>query len=292
MNSIFRSQQYPQHYTDIESLTEADPILGDITDFTDMVSAIHQRQMAIILDLPLYPFVKDFGGSANLSSSEQFVRHKRDEEIAATDLPSRHETMESLLSAQVNPSIDVSSSTVRPRVPSFLEEHVVTKAIRRWSGIGVDGFYLKGLEHYTNEKNFVGALRLWKTILGPNRIIMCSENALLNAPDDVRDVILNRMDLVDVTLNVVNGTRNIRTEVSNTLKGLLFQKAGYPWIHWSTGSVDTPRLASTLRVANASVAIAMMGMMLPGTPSIFYGDEVSKKYTNGLAESIYKEFNK
>ncbi|XP_001604982.1 neutral and basic amino acid transport protein rBAT [Nasonia vitripennis] len=283
LNSIFRSQQYPQHYMDIESLTEADPILGDTADFTKMVSAIHQRNMTLILDLLLFPFVKDFGGSANLSSNDQFVRHKRNEAIAATDLPSRSETMESLLSAPVNPSVDVSSSTVRPTVPSFLEEHPVTKSIRHWSDLGVDGFYLKGLEHYTNEKNFVGALRLWKTILGSKRIMMCSENALLNVPDDVRDVILGRMDLVDVTLDVVNGTKKIMDEVSETLKGLLFQEAGYPWIHWSTGSVDKPRLASTLKVANASVAIAMMGMMLPGTPSIFYGDEI------GMLNSESKE---
>ena len=266
LNSVFPAKEYPKRYMDVLSLTEVDPSLGTLQDFSDMATAIHKKNMTLVLDLPLYPFIKNFNeGNTNHTSNNRLKR----EEKALPDLPSHHETREALMSA---PAQAIQSNV--HIVANPLDDNVVSKIIRFWREHGVDGFYLKGLEYYTNESSFIAALRYWKAILGPNRILMCSEKALQNAPEDAKNAILNRMDLVDVTLGVANGTKDIKDRVSGVLKGLLFQKAGYPWVHWSTGSLDRPRLASTLRVANASVAIAMLGMTLPGTPSIFYGDEV------------------
>jgi glycosidase len=278
LNSIFLAKKYPQQYMNIESLTEVDSNLGTLADFDDLVSAIHKRNMTLILDLPLYPFVKNLGKEfVNNNATEQSNNPKGEEISTLISLSSHHKTLETLLSAPVQGVTnieDFDTSDNEITIESAASDEV-TQAIDYWQKREVDGFYLKGLEHYTNQTNFVSALRLWKSILGPYKILMCSEKALLSAPSDSRNAILNRMDLVDVMLGVANGTRNIKDQVSKIQKGLLFQKAGYPWVHWSTGSVDTPRLASTLQVANASLAVALMGLMLPGTPSVFYGDEVT-----------------
>lgn len=274
LNSIFLSDNYPRDYKNIKSLTEFDPILGTKDDFTNMVSTIHQRNMRIILDLPLYPFVKSL--EADLNSTSTLNRRKREESSTLLNIPSRLETMGNLLKAPAQMNLKLVAPLDNQIDVNYLEDNIVTKAVRFWHLKGIDGLYLKGLEHYTNSSNFIVLLRHWKKILGDDKILMCSETAVNVLEEAPRNAILNIVNLVDVNLyeNVTNGTTSIRDQVSDVFKGWLFQKAGYPWVHWTTGSVDTPRLASTLKVANASVAIAMMGMMLPGTPSIFYGDEV------------------
>lgn len=236
-----------------------------MSHFDNMTSEMHIRGIKIILDLPLYPYVKNL--------KDQFGKHntsEREESITTGPLANYRETRDTLTTA---PS--VYHSHVEPVMAIPLDDHVATIAIRYWLEKGVDGFYLKGLENYVNDTNFMPALRHWKNILGTERILMCSEKALEEALDgEARNVILNRIDLIDVFLDVSNGSKSIKSQVSQRIKGILFKKSGYPWIHWSTGSVDKPRLASSLQAPNASVAIAILGMMLPGTPNIFYGDEV------------------
>lgn len=79
---------------------------------------------------------------------------------------------------------------------------------------------------------------------------------------------------MDVTLRVSNGTDDIQAQIENVVKGILFENPYYPWVLWSTGGIDTKRVASSLPISNSSAAVIMLSMMLPGTPSIFYGDEV------------------
>ncbi|XP_015608416.1 neutral and basic amino acid transport protein rBAT isoform X2 [Cephus cinctus] len=281
LNSIFPATHYPEHFSNITSLMDIEPHLGTMSNFTSLVSEIHRRNMTIMLDIPLHPFVKDFGEetfhSSELNNADKAVRER-----SASILPDVTPTPE--------PSALLQVLTVLSTVPSALEmpkpevlslhnyvtpDHVVTAAIKFWMRKGVDGFYLKGLEHYVKEKNFVELLRHWKTILGPYRILICDMAVLQDAPNDlVKNVILNKIDLVDVTLRVNNGTQDIKYQIGNITSGVLFEKPGNPWVHWSIGSVNTKRIASTLSVGNASIAVALLGLMLPGTPSIFYGDEI------------------
>lgn len=241
--------------------------------------------MSLILDLPLYPIVKKLSDAIavppNINNSDNAMRFKRDaDDVEMTTLRDMATTMsatESLLNVvtsiplQEEPKVE---AVVSKHLKNLLEENAATKAIRFWLRMGVDGFYLKGLEHFVNEVNFVDALKYWKSMLGEGRILMCNVKTLMAASGAAKNAILNRIDLVDVTLGISNGTRDIKKQIEEVTDGVLFHKQGRPWVHWSTGSVDTARVASRLQVNNASVAVAMMEMMLPGTPSIFYGDEV------------------
>lgn len=271
LNSIFPASHYPEYYSDINNMTDVNKELGTLEDFSVLVREIHRRNMSIILDLPLYPFVKR-ASEAKANETERALRERRD--LASNAII--HDVLPTTPSTSVEVIRDVLSSPLQKRQtdPSTRQqEHPVSEAIRIWQEREVDGFYLKGLEHYVDEDTFVSDLRYWRFLLRPGNIFICHVSALDAAASvAVKNSILTKIDLIDVILRLANGTKNIKAQIESITKSVLFDKPAYPWIHWSIGGVDTGRVASTMK--NASVAASLLGMMLPGTPSIFYGDEV------------------
>ncbi|CAK9825349.1 Alpha-amylase 3 [Anthophora retusa] len=286
LNSIFPAAHYPEYYSNIDNLTDLNKELGTLDDFATLIREIHRRNMSLVLDLPLYPFIKTlYDENTSIekpNKTDKAVRERRDvtddvvlqEVVPTTPFMSLQAIREALSS--IPPPLDNSEEQlIISNDVSIVSDNPVTAAIKIWLERGVDGFYLKGLEHYVEEKLFPSSLKHWKYILGSERILICHMDALSAAKSiAARNSILMRMDLVDVTLRVTNGTKEIKRQVEEVTKGLLFEKPGYPWIHWSIGGVDSKRIASTINVKNATMAITLLGMMLPGTPSIFYGDEV------------------
>lgn len=285
LNSIFPASHYPEYYSEISNMTDVNKDLGTIEDFSVLVREIKKRNMSIVLDLPLYPFVKNLSNqSASIAkvNGTEWLRDKRD---AANDrvrepsaLPASVETIRDVL-ASIPPPLkkarrEVSSSSRT----NHQQEDPISKAIKFWQLKGVNGFYLQGLEHYVDEDIFVKSLIYWKSLLYPNNIFICHIKVLKNAISiSAKNSILSRINLLDVTLRLTNSTMDIKTQIEQITKGTLFDKPAYPWIHWSVGGVYTSRVASTINVKNASVAASLLSMMLPGTPSIFYGDEVRIK---------------
>ncbi|XP_033349156.1 maltase A2-like isoform X1 [Bombus vosnesenskii] len=287
LNSIFPAAHYPEYYTNIENLTDLNKELGTLDDFAVLVHETHRRNMSLVLDLPLYPFVKSLYNetvpSEKPNKTDKAVRERRDvtettilQEVTPTTPSMSLQAIREALSS-VPPPLDTPQRDplTSKHVNNVLENGNVTGAIKIWLQRGVDGFYLKGLEHYVDESSFASSLKHWKSIVGSERILICHVDAL-NAAKLVaaKNSILMNMDLVDVTLRVANGTKEIKRQVEHITKGVLFKKPGYPWIHWSIGSVDLKRIASTINVKNATHAMTLLGMMLPGTSSIFYGDEI------------------
>ncbi|KAG5333469.1 MAL2 Maltase, partial [Acromyrmex heyeri] len=276
LNSIFPAPHYPEYYSDISNMTDVNKELGTLGDFSVLVREIHRRNMSIILDLPLYPFVKSLN-EAKANETERTLRERRNlanSAIIHDILPSAPSTVDAIRDALSTPLQEIKRETFPSGHSVRQQEHPVSEAIKIWQQRGVDGFYLKGLEHYVDEDTFVSDLRYWRSLLHPSNIFICHVNALDAATSVARNSILSKIDLIDVTLHLVNGTKNIKAQIESITKGVLFDKPSYPWIHWSVGSVDTSRVASTMTVKNASMAASLLGMMLPGTPSIFYGDEI------------------
>ncbi|XP_071558731.1 alpha-amylase 3 isoform X2 [Temnothorax nylanderi] len=272
LNSIFPASHYPEYYSNISNMTDVNNELGTLEDFAVLVREIHRRNMSLVLDLPLYPFMKR-SSEAKTNQTERALREKRDltsNAIIPDVLPSAPSTsVEGIRDVLSSPLQKVKRQTTRQ------QEHPVSEAVRIWQERGVDGFYLKGLEHYVDEDTFASDLRYWRSLVRPGGIFICHVGALDAATSDaVRNSILSRIDLIDVTLRLTNGTRDIKAQIESITRGVMFDKAAYPWIHWSVGGVDTNRVASTMTVKNASVAASLLGMMLPGTASIFYGDEI------------------
>ncbi|XP_015182868.1 PREDICTED: maltase A2-like isoform X1 [Polistes dominula] len=289
LNSIFPAPHYPEYYSDVSNMTDINVNLGTLKDFEKLVHEIHRRNMSLILDLLLYPYVKTLEGEEmatmiNPNKTDKVIRERRaltkdsileDVVLQSTQPGSIQKVQEtlSMVSSTLEPfeeprALPVSSDLIG-------NDHPISLAIKTWLGRGVDGFYLKGLERYVHENNFPSILSHWKSLLGPRKILICHLDALNAAMhfDSSRNAILTRIDLIDVALRVSNGTEDIKAQVESITKGILFEKASYPWVHWSIGGVDFRRIASSINVKNASMAVSLLALMLPGTPSIFYGDE-------------------
>nr|CAH7722290.1 unnamed protein product [Callosobruchus chinensis] len=240
LNSIFDSLHYPKDFDNVTSLTEIAKGLGDLKDFKNMASHLKSKNISLVLDLPVYPYVKRL--------SNKKVRVLKNE----TDI-GPHEFL---------------------RTPREDDLDAIEDAILHWTTNGVDGFYLKGLEYMTNDPNLAGSLRRWKKILGQDRIIIVNEALLRNCPQSIINIVLNNVDLIDVNLDLSNGATAVSKQIFSLQNGTLFSKPGMPWIHWSIGNVYTRRLANILPYANGTLGATLLQLMLPGTPSIFYGDEI------------------
>ncbi|KMQ89777.1 neutral and basic amino acid transport protein rbat-like isoform x2 protein [Lasius niger] len=285
LNSIFPASHYPEYYSEISNMTDVNRELGTLEDFSVLVREIQKRNMSIVLDLPLYPFVKNLSNQAasiaNVNGTES-LRNRRDAANDRVREPSElHQSTSVEIIHDVLLSIPPPLKKARREIPSssqssnHLQEHPISEAIKIWQLRGVNGFYLQGLEHYVDEDTFVSNLIYWKSLLHPNNIFICHMKALEAATSiAARNSILSRINLLDVTLRLTNSTVDIKAQIEQVTKGTLFDKPAYPWIHWSVGGVDTGRIASIINVKNASVAASLLSMMLPGTPSIFYGDEI------------------
>lgn len=246
LNSIFNSKEYPENYKNITSLIEIAKPLGSIKDFVMLSNALRARNISLLLDLPLYPYVKKLTIS-------------KTQELSETNNTDHKPTAEFL------------------KMKREREEDIISQAIVYWQSHGVDGFYLKGLENYVNDTNFPQSIKYWKRLVGQSRALIINNEVLKAIPKKYMNLLLNNVDLVDIRLEIGEGIDQIRKVIENELNGTLFLKPNYPWIHWSLGDVDSVRLANRLHHGNATLGAMLLQLMLPGTPSIFYGDEFGIK---------------
>ncbi|CAB3223278.1 unnamed protein product [Arctia plantaginis] len=140
-----------------------------------------------------------------------------------------------------------------------------------WKKLGVDGFYLKGLERFVDELDFGRTLQIWKQLIA-NKILIASESALDKAKDDSLNVLLSRIDLIDIHLDLQEGINGLKRHIDKVIGGILWGKPHYPWVHWNIGSVENERISA--KNDNNTLALTALEFVLPGTVSIFYGDEI------------------
>ncbi|XP_044754055.1 maltase 1-like [Coccinella septempunctata] len=241
LNSIFDTPRYPEDYKNVTSLVNIAKPLGNTNDFESMVNHLKSKNLSVVLDLPVYPLVKELA-----FDKRNLVRNQSSEESQIDHLRA---------SNQGDP---------------------IEEALLHWSRLGVRGFYLKALENLADEPNLGFYLRKWRRLIGFDRILIVSEAVLRKAPsEEVRDLVMNNVNLIDIKLEVEKGANEITKRIYNVENSTLFTKAGNPWIHWSVGDEDTKRLANRLPHGNSTLGALLLNLMLPGTPSIFYGDEIS-----------------
>lgn len=244
LNSIFAAKHYPDNFRDVESLMEISKELGNVTDLEYLVAVLHEKNISLILDLPLHPMYQKLQPS----------------------------TMENMSRNSVD---DFHLDEYRRIERSVIDDNIITNVMRYWLSKGVDGFYLKGLENFADDQYLGENIREWKYVLGSDRIMIVNQSLINRVDDELADEILAVVDLVDVHLDITNGTQIIERQVRETFTGKLKPTETSPWIHWSLNGVDNAGRVSSGISPNASLAAILMEIMLPGTPSIFYGDEVS-----------------
>lgn len=254
LNSIFPSTDYPDNYENITSLTEVAHVLGTMEDMHQLSQSLHARNISLILDIPLYPLLKVLGKSDGAN------------------------VVKVLASTQINNSGDEMAITTTAR--PVITENTITQALQHWVNLGIDGFYIKGLEKFSDLDDLTFHLAEWKDIIGPERVLIVSEMIFDKLHGAQRKLAISHVDLVDVHLNVFKGTEFLENRISSILTSDLGPTDTGVWIHWSLGSVERKRLTDSKFSANYTLAATIMQLMLPGTPNIFYGDEVALQAAN------------
>lgn len=249
MNSIFPSAHYPDRFQEVTSLTAIDEVLGKVEDLQKFAAVLHERNISLILDLPIYPF----------------VTHLNPPSLDVDHLPNRTSGSDTPTSEFLRLARSVNGG----------QENDITNVLMFWLAKGgVDGFYIKGLEQFSEDPLLLENIKEWKYTLGGDRALIVSKSFIDKVPEAIVRDVLNQVDLVDVLLDVANGTEAIASTVRDAIDGTLLKGVDHPWVHWSLGGVNERRLSSGMN-SNVTLAATLMQLMLPGTSSIFYGDEIA-----------------
>lgn len=252
LNSIFPATDYPDNYENITSLVEVSHVLGTLDDVRQLSQSLHARNISLILDIPLFPILKVLGKS----DGAEFVKV--------------------LASTTINNTDSEVSITARP----VITKNSITQALQHWIEHGVDGFYVKGLENLEDLEDLAYHLAEWKDIIGGNRVLIVNEKIFEKLNGAQKKLALSHVDLVDVHLNIFNGTIQMENRINSILASDMGPTDSGVWIHWSLAGVDRQRLTSHKQSANYTLAATIMQLMLPGTPNIFYGDEIALQAAN------------
>lgn len=242
LNSIFPSKNYPDHFQNVTTLMEIDDVLGGTKELGIVAESLHARNMSLVLDLPIYPLLKQLNATDDWESDINSTEYSSD------------------------------SRTIRS-VTHLDTQNTVADAIKLWLSYGVDGFYIKGLENFHDDPYLIENLKLWKKLVGTSKVLIISQNLLNKVDEKLSNDIIKYVDLVDVYLDITQGSQHIAAQIKTTLNGVLAPGDG-PYIQWSLGGVSERRIASGL-TPDASLAATLMELILPGSPNIFYGDEIS-----------------
>ncbi|CAD0199918.1 unnamed protein product [Chrysodeixis includens] len=149
---------------------------------------------------------------------------------------------------------------------------ITSAAIAFWSSEKVDGFYLKDLEKFADDSSFGRSLQMWKQMIGNGKILMASESAYEKAKGDALNILLSRIDLIDIHIDLHEGINGLKDRINKVIAGTLWTKPHYPWVHWNIGNIHSERISN--KHVNNTLALIALEFVLPGTVSIFYGDEI------------------
>ncbi|XP_023239079.1 neutral and basic amino acid transport protein rBAT-like [Centruroides sculpturatus] len=282
LSSIFSALDYPLEYEHIIDFINVDPHLGRMEDLNALIDELHARNMYLVLDMNptltsdqhtwaahwlLEPHGEYRYYYINTTESlEELLESEDEEEDQEWTVP--HRTFGGWY------HLNWSHTEVKLEMARVLEF---------WVKKGIDGFYFKHLEdlHVDQPEDIIGSIRQWREILDmwddKRRIMMASIDSFQNLggiETSLVRAILPYFDLIDVYLEVDgNRSHQVMKQVEETTQW------NAPWIHWNVGNVESSRLSSTLD-SKYTLASLVLLMMLPGSVSIFYGDEI------GLRDSV------
>lgn len=206
LNSIFQMQTMPDHFHNITSLNAIDDVIGNDEDLKNLARSFHINNLSLILDLPVYPYITRLEPVATVI--EESTKHP----MIMNDGPLRVERASS-------------------------GKNTIMEAIKHWVECGVDGFYIKGLENLHNDPLLLDNIKAWKAFIGSDRILMVNNQLLENVDASTAEEIVRHVDLVDIFVDVTNGSKQIAQQINRNLHGVLKPGNG-AFIQWSIGGVS------------------------------------------------------
>ncbi|GIY88259.1 aamy domain-containing protein [Caerostris darwini] len=156
-----------------------------------------------------------------------------------------------------------------------------------WLSKGVDGFYMKHLENlHVDEPDHIEILLAQFRLITDQHSLNGSRKMLMVSHDSMKRLqsvmdpgtfvrITKFIDVVDASLTLKsNGTDwKIGEEVAEVTE-FWRQFSSVPSIVWHVGSVETMRLNNRF-AKSSNLATMFLMAFLPGSFSIFYGDEIA-----------------
>ncbi|XP_076318343.1 amino acid transporter heavy chain SLC3A1-like [Tachypleus tridentatus] len=297
LNSIFSALDYPLEYTHVIDFKNVDPHLGSIVDFEKLVQDIHARGIHVILDInptitsDQHPWAAHWQQNksgkyrhfyAETSATKEKITNFQDDHVEEKKSPNRPFGGELLL--------NWSHPDVQKEMNSALEF---------WLQKGVDGFYIKGLEHLqtTVEKDFFVIMKYWRLLLNKystdtrRNILLVSSRFVETMREKKSRFLISLLkfcDILDFHLNFnLSHTLDIKTQLTVADEWSTFSQSS--WINWHLGSAETTRLATKIGTTYTLGAMVLL-LMLPGSVSLFYGDEIKLQDSKDvLTDKGYRE---
>ncbi len=302
INGLWLSPFHPSdsyHKYDVKSYTQVDPEYGTLEDFKNLIEEAHERDMVVVMDLVINHtddnhkwFQKALVGD---DYYRQFYHWKKKEQITEKEEHWHSQPPD----GGVNNSDELFYGFFWKGMPDLNYDYEpvrdeVKKIAKYWIEFGVDGFRLDAALHiypfYTKD----GEQNMWKSIswwqefstyvksLKPNAFLVgevwesdaiaseFSKNALDNFNFALSGKVLEILKKEKDDGKVAQWLANYRDEI----------KAVRPDYVDATflSNHDQNRIASELKGDTAKLKLAASILMtLPGTPFLYYGEEIGMK---------------
>ncbi|XP_013774314.1 maltase A2-like [Limulus polyphemus] len=281
LSSIFSALDYPLEYSHVIDFLNVDPHLGQMKDFLELVKELHSRGLYIMLEIN-----PTMTSDQHPWAAHWFLNKTGEYRYYYVET---NQSSEALLDGEIedgdkeNPSRPFGSYCyLNWSHPAVREE--MNWVLEFWLKQGVDGFYLKYLENLqvVDHSELYFVMSKWRHLLdtyhqgNDKRKVLMVPLAFAESLKSVKSLytteILGLCDLLDVQLHIdINQTEDLEKQLFQ-----VNQLPANPWLNWNLGSSETSRIATRLDDNYLLGAIVFL-LTLPGSVSLFYGDEINLK---------------
>ncbi|XP_076359584.1 amino acid transporter heavy chain SLC3A1-like [Tachypleus tridentatus] len=293
LNSIFSALDYPLEYTHVIDFKNVDPHLGRTSDFDELVQDIHARGLYVILDInpaltsDQHPWAAHWQQN---KSGEYKYFYVESNDTKGENIGPQEEKKNPNRPFGGHLFLNWSHPAVQMELNSALEF---------WLQKGVDGFYMKGLEHlqFALEIDLYSVMKQWRQLLDKYSTPK-KKNILLVSSQFIQAVkektfrymvsLLKLCDILDFRLHF-NGTniQDFREQLTVADEWNFYSSLS--WVNWHIGGSETTRLATRIDTTYTLSTVILL-LMLPGSVSLFYGDEINLQDSkDALTGKIFRE---
>ena len=319
ITAIWLSPIYPSPMADfgydISDYQNVHPLFGSLDDFDALLSAVHNRDMKLILDL--VPNHTSDQHPWFLESRSSRDNPKRDWYIWQDSLPDGN-VPNNWLSVFGGPAWEWDDATGQYYYHAFLKEQpdlnwrnpavqeAMLNVMRFWLDKGVDGFRVDVMWHMIKDKNlrdnppnpnYQPYMATYEQLLPVYSTDQPEVHELVRQMRQVTDTYQDRLLIGEIYLPINQLVTYYGIDGKGAHLPFNFQLLNLPWDarqiaaaidqyegllpvggwpNWVLGNHDQPRISSRVGRVQAWVA-ALLLLTLRGTPTIYYGEEIGMR---------------
>lgn len=246
LNSTFATYQIDGH--EYESIMELREEMGKPHDLHVFAKKLNGKNLALLLDMHLDPLAHQL--------------------TVPPVAPIINET------ATVGTPILFTDDIMRISRSLDNKKISITDAIDKWTRFGIDGFYMAGLDKFHNDPLLLENVRMWKKLLGPEKVLIVDNTLLDKVDPSLVSNLLSYMDLVVVELDPRTGAKRVAEQIKTNLDAVSVPGTNVH-IQWTLNRAAINETiydgSSGLNLNKQSTLAATLFMlMLPGSPCLMY----------------------